>query len=282
MTIATLPLRGPNTVQMPPVGVGTWRMGEDPAQASAEVAALHRALDLGFTHFDTAEMYGEGGAEEVLGRAIAGHDREGLFLCSKVYPWNAGRRDMVAACEASLARLGTDRIDLYLLHWPGGVPFAETLEAAGQLLDEGKIAAFGVSNFDTEGLQGLIDAGQADLIAVNQVMHNIPNRGPEHDLFPLMKRHDIAAVAYCPLEIAPTRRIDGIEEIAETEGLSVAQLALAWHMTRGLAVPIPKSSTPAHVEELWTAANHRLSAETLAAIDARAPAPDRPVPLQVR
>ncbi len=227
-------------------------------------------------------MYGEGGAEEILGRAFAGQDRDGLFLTSKVYPWNAAKNDMIAACEQSLKRLRTDHIDLYLLHWPGSVPFEETLEDARLLLDQEKIRAFGISNFDTEGLRQIMDAGMGDLVSVNQVMHNIPHRGVELDLFPFMAEQGITAVAYSPLEIGPTTKIPGIAAIAREENLTVAQLVLAWHMTRGLAVPIPKSSRIEHLDDLAAAAQVQLSPSTLDRIDALAPLPPQPVPLEIR
>ncbi len=267
---------------MPKIGIGTWHMGEQAEAADTEIAALRHACDLGFTHFDTAEMYADGGSEDILGRAMVGQDRAGLFITSKVYPWNAARDDMVTACERSLDRLQTDYVDLYLLHWPGSVPFEETLEAARALLDRGKIRAFGVSNFDARGIQHLIDDGLADLVTVNQVMHNIPNRGVELDLFPLMLEHGIAAVAYSPLEVGPTRAISGMQDLAGEEGLTVAQLVLAWHMSRGLAVPIPKSSSIDHLTDLAAAAQTQLSSTTLERIDSLAPAPVRPVPLEIR
>jgi len=282
MKIDTVSLGSTSDVLMPRIGIGTWHMGEDPRAAETEIAALRHARDLGFTHFDTAEMYAEGGAEAILGRAFAGQARDGLFLTSKVYPWNAAAPDMIAACERSLDRLKTDHIDLYLLHWPGSVPFEDTLEGACTLLEPGKIRAFGISNFDTQGLQRLIDHGLTDLMTVNQVMHNIPFRGVELDLFPLMAEHGITAVAYSPLELGPTRTIPGMEELAWDEDLTVAQLVLAWHMSRGLAVPIPKSSRIDHLDALAAAARTQLSPATIAQIDRLAPLPSRPVPLEIR
>ena len=282
MKIDTVALGHATDVSMPKIGIGTWHMGEDPRAAAAEIAALRHARDLGFTHFDTAEMYANGGAETILGRAFAGHVRDGVFLTSKAYPWNAAGRDMIAACERSLDRLKTDRIDLYLLHWPGSVPFEDTLEGARTLLEQGKIRAFGISNFDTQGLQRLMNHGLTDLVTVNQVMHNIPFRGVELDLFPLMAEHGITAVAYSPLELGPTGSIPGMQELARDEDLTVAQLVLAWHMSRGLAVPIPKSSRTDHLDELAAAARMQLSSATVAQIDRLAPVPSRPVPLEIR
>lgn len=269
-------------VHMPDIGIGTWHMGERANSADTEIAALRHARALGFTHFDTAEMYGDGGAEDVLGAAFPGAARDGLFLTSKVYPWNAGRHGMITACDRSLTRLGTDRIDLYLLHWPGSIPFEDTLEGARILLDQGKIRAFGISNFDTAEVTQLIDKGLADLVTVNQVMHNIPHRGVELDLFPLMAGHGITAVAYSPLETGPTAHIPGMADLARAEGLSLAQLVLAWHMTRGLAAPIPKSSNPDHLDDLAVAARTTLSDATLQRIDELAPPPPHPVPLEIR
>ncbi|MEQ5870502.1 aldo/keto reductase [Sagittula sp. NFXS13] len=282
MDIDTVLLRNTDKVNMPKIGIGTWHMGERPESAESEIAALRHARDLGFAHFDTAEMYGDGGAERILGQAFSERDRDGLFLTSKVYPWNAEKNGMVTACEQSLKRLQTDYIDLYLLHWPGSVPFEETLEGARILLDQGKIGAFGISNFDTEGLRQIIDAGQGDLVSLNQVMHNLPHRGVELDLFPFMAEHDITAVASSPLEIGPTKAIPGIADLARDENLTVAQLILAWHMTRGLAVPIPKSSRIEHLDDLAAAVQVQLSPSTLDRIDELAPRPPQPVALEVR
>ena len=282
MKIDTVALGHATDVSMPKIGIGTWHMGEDPRDAAAEIAALRHARELGFRHFDTAEMYADGGAEAILGQAFAGQARDGVFLTSKVYPWNAAWPDMITACERSLDRLETDHIDLYLLHWPGPVPFEDTLEGARALLEQGKIRAFGISNFDTQGVERLLDHGLADLVTVNQVMHNIPFRGVELDLFPLMAEHGITAVAYSPLELAATSRIAGLQDLARDEHLTLAQLVLAWHMSRGLAVPIPKSSRTDHLDDLAAAARTQLSSATIARIDRLAPVPPRPVPLEIR
>ena len=268
-------------VALPSPGFGTWRMGETPGARAEEIAALRRAAELGFSHFDTAEMYGEGAAERVMAEAFEELDRDRLFLVSKVYPWNAGAEDMVRACEASLSRLGTGYLDLYLLHWPGSVPFEETLVGARRLKESGKIRAFGVSNFDTRGLGRLIDEGLADEIEVNQVMFNPARRGIEFDLLPLMRQHGIACVAYTPLEPDALCRNAGFQAVAESAGLTGAQLALAWHLSRGLAVPIPKAGRTTHVEALAAAAQVTLSTEHLAAIDAAFAPPTGPEPLDI-
>lgn len=270
-------------IEIPAIGIGTWKMGEDPARFDQEVAALRHALELGFTHFDTAEMYGDGGAEEVLGEAIAGADRDSLFIVSKFYPWNADREAMLASCAASLSRLGIEQIDLYLLHWQGDIPFEETLEGARRLLGEGKIRAFGVSNFDIDAMHDLADRDLLDFVAANQVMHNIPNREAEAELFPFLAERAIAAIAYSPLEIGPMAAMEGLEELAESHGLSLAGLAIAWHLTLGLAAPIPKAARQEHLDDLAGAIEAvPLPPETMHAISEIAPVPDPGASLPIR
>lgn len=270
-------------IAIPAVGIGTWHMGENAAERDSEVAALRHAIDLGFTHFDTAEMYADGGAERVLGEAIAEDDRDALFIVSKFYPWNGDPDAMLASCTASLDRLGIDRLDLYLLHWAGDVAFEETLEGARRLMDEGKIGAFGVSNFDADALRDLSDRQLLDLVAANQVMHNIPHRAAEIDLFPLMAEKGIAGIAYSPLEIGPMRAIDGLGDIAERAGLDLAQLAVAWHLTLGLAAPIPKSADKRHLDDLAAAVKAApLAADIMQAIDEAAPLPPAGAALPIR
>ena len=266
---------------MPAIGIGTWRMGENPSVESDEVDAILHAIDSGITHLDTAEMYGDGATEDLLGRALAQRRREDLFLTSKVYPWNADTRDMIEACEGSLTRLGTDYLDLYLLHWPGSVPFEQTLAGAERLIADGKIRAFGISNFDTSGLGRIIDAGQDRLIDVNQVMYNPARRGIEYDLLPLMKANRIACVAYTPIEPARLSGNADFRALAGRLGLTPAQLALAWHVTRNVATPIPKASSVAHVDELIEAAGIRLEQAVLEEVDHILPPPSRPQRLDI-
>ena len=266
---------------LPPFGFGTWRLGEDPSAQTTEIAAVRHAIDIGFNHLDTAEMYGDGATEDLLGRAISGIDRDRLILTSKVYPWNAGVGDMVAACEASLDRLGTDYLDLYLLHWPGSVPFEDTLEGAARLKSAGKIRAFGVSNFDARTLARLSEAGLDQTIEVNQVMHNPSRRGIEYDLLPAMDAANIHCVAYTPIEPARLSRSSAFNAVAQDLGLDVAGLAMAWHVSRGAAIPIPKASTIPHVDQLRAAVDAHLDAETLARIDAAFPPPTSPLPLDI-
>ena len=266
---------------LPPIGFGTWRLGEDSARSEDEIAALRRAVELGFMHIDTAEMYGDGATERLVGQAISGMQRDALILTSKVYPWNAGRTDMIAACEGSLKRLGTDYLDLYLLHWPGSVPIAETLAGAEALLAAGKIRAFGVSNFDSDDLARVLAVGSGVAIEINQVMYNPARRGIEWDLLPLMQREGIVCVAYTPIEPGRVARNPGFAQLAAEAALTPAELALAWHVTRGAAIPIPKAGTVAHVESLHRAAEIRLDAATLAGIDAVFPPPDGPSRLDI-
>ncbi len=268
-------------VEMPALGFGTWRIGEVASDAEREVAALRRALELGFRHFDTAEMYGDGGTESLLGAALAGVPRDELFVTSKFYPWHAEADQVVAACEQSLVRLGLDHLDLYLLHWPGSTPLEDTLEGVRRLLEAGKIRAFGVSNFDTAALGGVFEDGLGELIDVNQVLYNPSRRGIEFDLLPLMREIGVACVAYTPVEPGRVRRNRAFCEIGEAMGLTPAQLSLAWHVTRGVACPIPKSATPAHVEALASAARIALPDDVLAAIDAAFPPPTRSMPLEI-
>ncbi|MGF1553205.1 MAG: aldo/keto reductase [Paracoccaceae bacterium] len=268
-------------LSMPAVGLGTWRMGEDPDRRGEEIAAIRRAVERRFRHIDTAEMYADGEAERIVGEAIAGLDRDRLFLCSKVYPWNATEAGMAASCAASLDRRGTDRLDLYLLHWPGGVDIAETLAGARGLLDTGLIRAFGVSNVDARGLARLVETGDDAAVDANQVMYNPARRGVEFDLLPAMAKAGIAGVAYTPIEPAAMARNRRFAALAEEVGLTPAQLALAWHTTHDRAVPIPKAATIEHVDALAEAAAVRLDEARMAAIDEAFPPPTRATPLDI-
>ena len=268
-------------LDMPAFGYGTWKMGEIVANEAEEIATIHQALERGVRHFDTAEMYGDGSTELLLGKALAEADRSSLFITSKFYPFNASKQAMMNSCEDSLERMGTDYIDLYLLHWPGATAFEETLEGAHQLLEQGKIRAFGVSNFGFHELGDLIDAGLSDLIDVNQVMYNPARRGIEFDLLPLMQLHNIACVAYTPIEPALLGRNGAFAALAQSLDFSPAELALSWHMTSGRAVPIPKCSKPHHLDGLLRAAQTVLDAEVMTAIDGIFPPPSHAAPLDL-
>ena len=273
---------------MPVLGQGTWYMGEDPGARADEVAALRLGLDLGMTLVDSAEMYGEGGAEEVVGEAIAGR-RDEVFLVSKVYPHNADRTGVRAACERSLRRLGTDRLDLYLLHWRGGVPLEETLDAFARLREQGKILDFGVSNFDQDDLLETAALEHGGEVAVNQVLYNLAQRGIEWDVLPWCRRHGMPVMAYSPLEsgVADQRALLGnarLREVAQRHDATPAQVALAWLLRQDGVVVIPKAVQPAHVRANRAALDlaPRLSDADLAALDAGFPPPKRQRPLAMR
>lgn len=276
-------------IALPAIGQGTWFMGEGLAPHADEVRALQQGLELGMTLIDTAEMYGEGGAEKVVGDALADR-RDQAFLVSKVYPWNAGRDSAIAACEASLSRLGTDHLDLYLLHWPGGIPLDETLEAFERLREAGKIRRFGVSNFDIDAMASLYSLPGGDACAVNQVLYHPGSRGIEHSLRPWQREHDMPLMGYCPLAQGGRLRDNllghpEVRLIAEEHGLSAAQLLLAWAIrpVAGLSdmIAIPKAVQPAHVEDNATALDMNLDDEALDRLDAVFPAPGHKTPLDI-
>jgi len=281
-----LPLPSGRTI--PILGQGTWNMGEDPAARAAEVAALRLGLDLGMTLIDTAEMYGEGGAEEVVGEAIAGR-RDEVFLVSKVYPHNASRAGVRAACERSLRRLRTECLDLYLLHWRGNVPLAETLEAFERLREEGKIRDYGVSNFDTDDMEEAAALAQGRHVAADQVLYNLIQRGIEWDLLPWCRARGIPVMAYSPLESTPDEQGPllaraQLAEVARRHGVTPAQVALAWLLRQDGVVTIPKAVQPAHVRANRAALDlaPRLTPDDMALLDAGFPPPARKRSLAMR
>ena len=259
-------------MKLPRLGLGTWHMGESAATRAAEVAALRAGLDAGLGLIDTAEMYGEGGAEQVVGEAIRGR-RDEAFVVSKFYPHNASRRKLPAACEASLGRLGIERIDLYLLHWRGSVPLEETVEALELLVRQGRIARWGVSNFDVGDIQELARARGGEAVAANQVLYNLARRGIEFDLLPLCQRSRIDVMAYSPLDEGPLVRHPAVVAAAREAGLTPAQLAIAWVISRDGVCAIPKSASEARVRELAAARDAKLDRVVLAALDAAFPPP---------
>jgi diketogulonate reductase-like aldo/keto reductase len=270
-------VRFPDGAAVPALGQGTWRMGEEAAARPAEVAALRAGLDLGLTLIDTAEMYGEGGAEEVVGEAIAGRRGE-VFLVSKAYPQNASRTRLPAACERSLKRLGVETIDLYLLHWRGSTPLAETAEAMERLVSQGKIARWGVSNCDVDDLEELGPA--LPRCAANQVLWNLEARGVEFDLLPFCAEHAMPVMAYSPLgQGGALLRHRALREVAARHGGTPAQVALAFTLARPGVISIPKASDAAHVAENAAARELRLDAEERAMLDAAFPPPKRKRPL---
>lgn len=265
---------------IPALGMGTWQMGESSDQRQREVSALRHGIELGMTLIDTAEMYGEGGAEEVVGEAIA-PNRPSVFLVSKVYPHNATRRGTIAACERSLKRLKTDYLDLYLLHWRGSVPLAETLDALHTLKQTGKIRAYGVSNFDLDDMETAIALKHGAEIATNQVLYNLMRRGVEWDLLPWSRQQNIPIMAYSPVEQGRLLNHRTLKTLAQQHGRTSAQIAIAWLLHQPQVIVIPKSSTTTHVEQNYAALNLKLSAEDLATLDATFPAPQHRVALQM-
>jgi diketogulonate reductase-like aldo/keto reductase len=270
----------PSGEAVPALGQGTWYMGEGRRPAAEETAALRLGLDLGMTLIDTAEMYASGGAERVVGEAIRGR-RDEVFLVSKVLPSNASRRGTVAACEASLRRLGTDRLDLYLLHWRGGVPLAETVAGMEALVQAGKIRHWGVSNLDTDDMEELAALPGGEACATNQVLYNLTRRGIEWDLLPWCREHTVPIMAYSPIEQGRLLRQSALKEVAARHGVSPAQVALAWVLRDPLVIANPKAADQSHVRENRTALDIRLTAQDLAAFDRVFPPPTRKQPLEL-
>ena len=269
----------PSGETVPQLGQGTWRMGERPAGRAQETRAIRAGIELGMTLIDTAEMYGEGETESWLGEALGGV-REQVFLVSKAYPQNATRARLPLACEASLKRLRTDRLDLYLLHWRGGARLGETVEAMQALQQAGKIRHWGVSNLDLEDMQELTDAG-GGACATDQVLYNLGRRGAEFDLLPWLERRGMPAMAYTPMEPARLARAPALQELARGRGVQPLQIALAWVLRRPGVIAIPKASSVEHVRQNRAAADLGLTAEELARLDAAFPPPARKRPLEM-
>ena len=265
----------PDGTAVSAVGQGTWYMGEGGRGAQAEADALRLGIDLGMTLIDTAEMYAEGGAEQVVGQAIAGQ-RDRVFLVSKVYPHNASRSGVPAACERSLKRMGTDVIDLYLLHWRGGVPLAETVAAFEKLRAEGKIRRWGVSNLDPADMRELLGVKDGAACAVNQVLYNPEHRGIEFDLLPWQAGKGIPVMAYSPVgQGGRLLKNPALAAVAKRHGATRAQIALAWGLRHPHVICIPKAADPAHVRENAAVADITLTPQDLAEIDAAYPPPKR-------
>ena len=261
-------------MRLPRLGLGTWHMGESRAKRAAEADVLRLGLDLGMRLVDTAEMYGEGGAEEVVREAIRGR-RDEVFVVTKFYPHHAGRRELRAACDASLARLGIDRIDCYLYHWRGPVPLAETVATLGELVSAGKIASWGVSNFDVADLEELEAVSGGERVAVNQVLYNLERRGIEFDLLPWCERHGIEVMAYSPLDEGRLANHARLAAVAARLGVSAAELALAWVLRQPNVAAIPKAARAEHVRANRRAAHLALDADCLADLDHAFPPPRR-------
>ncbi|MFZ5539720.1 MAG: aldo/keto reductase [Pseudomonadota bacterium] len=278
-------VRLPDGTAVPALGLGTWRMGESARTRRAEIAAVRRALEIGYRLIDTAEMYGEGGAEEVIGAAlrdaIAAGDvrREDVFIVSKVYPHNASRTGVPAACERSLRRLGLDRIDLYLLHWRGSVPLAQTVAAFEALKERGLIRHWGVSNFDVGDLKALVRVTGGSHCAANQIYYSVSQRGAEFELLPWLRERRIPVMAYSPIDQGAAARDATLKAVGARHGASAAQIALAWVLRQPDVIAIPKAVRDAHLRENWAAASIQLTPQDLADIDRRFPPPTRKTPL---
>lgn len=263
---------------IPQLGLGTWHMGERGSNRASEAKAVRAGIDLGVTLIDTAEMYGEGGAEEVIADAVQGV-RDKLFIVSKVYPHNASRAGAIAACERSLKRLKTDRIDLYLLHWRGSHPLSETVAAFEKLKADGKIRHWGVSNFDVDDVDELEEVKAGGNCASNQVLYHLGSRGIDYDLISDHARREIMVMAYSPLGQGGILRNAALAQVAKRHGVTPAAIAIAWTMRHPHVVSIPKAANLAHVKENVAAADLVLDAEDLKVLDGAFPPPKRKSPL---
>jgi diketogulonate reductase-like aldo/keto reductase len=270
----------PSGETVPILGQGTWHMAEDPRRRKDEITALRAGIDLGLTLIDTAEMYADGDAEALVGEAIDGRRSE-VFLVSKVLPENATARGTVAACERSLGRLGTDYLDLYLLHWRGSVPLKATLEAFAVLIAAGKIRHWGVSNFDVDDMDDLWDTPGGRTVSTNQILYNLTRRGIEYRLMPWCRRHRIPLTAYAPVEQGRLLGHPALRRVAERHRATPAQVALAWVLRQDGVIAIPKAGTVDHVHENRRALDLELTQQDLAALDRAFPPPTRAQPLEM-
>jgi diketogulonate reductase-like aldo/keto reductase len=279
MKLVTLP----DGTKLPVIGQGTWYMGDEGAKRHDEIQALRTGIDQDLQVIDTAEMYGDGRSERLVQEAIANR-REKVFLISKVLPSNAGFDDVLAACNRSLDRLGTDYLDLYLLHWRGSIPLQETVAAFEELKQQGNIKRWGVSNFDTDDMKELWETENGRNCAVNQVLYNLTARGIEYDLMPWLQDKDIPVMAYCPLAQGDREEIlqnDAVRELAGTYDVSVSQIALAWTIQSGHVLSIPKAAQAAHVVENAKAAAITLTEDDMQKLNKEFPPPTSKVPLEV-
>ena len=278
----------PDGTELPSIGLGTWKMGESARTRAAEVAAVRLAIEIGYRVIDTAEMYGDGGAEEVVGEAVGAALRAGtitrdqLFIVSKVYPHNANRAGLASACGRSLLRLGLDHIDLYLLHWPGPHPLQETVAAFEALQAAGRIRRWGVSNFDADEMRDLAVVPGGAACAANQVYYSLSARGAEFDLLPWQRERTVPLMAYCPLDQGGLADDAVLRSAGERHGASASQVALAFLLAQPGVMAIPKAVREPHLRENFDATRLRLGADDLAAIERRFPAPRRKLPLAMR
>ena len=274
----------PDGETVPKLGLGTWFMGENAAAFDSEIAAVRHAMTRGIRLIDTAEMYANGGAEKVVGAAMDGFGdvaRDDMFIVSKVLPGNAHHDDVLAACERSLKRLGTDYIDMYLLHWRGAAPFSETIEAFEVLRNDGKIRHFGVSNLDKSDMEEWLYCPGGKALACNQILYNLSRRGPEWDLLPFCENQGIPVMAYSPLEQGRLQGDPALDQIAARHGVKPLQIALAWVLARDNVMAIPKAVNPTHIDENIAALDIVLDAEDHAVLDAAFPPPSGPSYLEM-
>ena len=270
----------PNGAPVPALGLGTWYMGEQSARRATELAALHSGIESGLVLIDTAEMYGDGAAEELVGEAIAGR-RDSVYLVSKVLPSHATRRGTVEACQASLRRLGTDHLDLYLLHWRGRVPLAETVAAFEELVQAGSIGGWGVSNLDAPDLDELASVPGGAQVQTDQVLYNLARRGPEYDLVPRCRAAGMPLMAYSPVDHGQLLKHPAVRDMAGAKGVTPAQLALAWVLRLPEFFAVVKASTPARVMENRAAMEISFSPAELEQLDRMFPPPSSKVPLEM-
>jgi len=281
MTMSTMrSVRFPCGDIVPALGQGTWMMGEDPSLRKQEIACLRAGLDMGLRLIDTAEMYGEGRTESLVGEAIAGR-RDDVFLVSKVYPHNASRKAMRDSCTASLRRLKTHRLDLYLLHWSGAVPIEETVEAFERLREDGLIRQWGVSNLDIAEMEALWGLGDGQAVQTDQVLYNLTRRGIEWNLLPWLRERSIPMMAYSPIEQGRLARQRKLVDFGKRHGITPAQAALAWVLARDGVIAIPKTSSVTRLKENAEVLAHPLDAAALAELDTLFPPPKGPVPLEM-
>jgi diketogulonate reductase-like aldo/keto reductase len=267
-------------MKLPRYGQGTWNMGDDRSRRAEELAALREGIALGMTLIDTAEMYGDGRSESLVAEAIAGQ-REKVFLVTKVLPSNASRKGVVRSCEASLKRLKTDRVELYLLHWSGSYPLEETVRGFEDLLAAGKIRSWGVSNLDLAEMKQLLALPGGKACVANQVLFNLSRRGIEFDLLPWCVKQGISVMAYSPVEQGRILGHKVLKQVAQCRGATPAQVALAWVLRQDGVVAIPKAGSVAHVRENRTALDLKLDVDALKALDAAFPSPTKVRPLEM-
>lgn len=275
-----------NGTKIPKLGMGSWFLGENKAKEAAEIEAIQAGIENGVTLIDTAEMYGEGKAETLIGKAIQGYDRSKLFIVSKVYPHNAGKAHIFTSCENSLLRLGTDCLDLYLLHWRGAIPFEETVACMEKLIADGKIKRWGVSNLDTDDMKELNEVSGGQSCAVDQVLYHVGSRGIEYDLYPWLLKHDTAVMAYCPMAQAGTLQYEILQnpvlkQIAAARNISVLNLMLVFVLSKPQVVAIPRTGNKQHAIENAKMRDIVLTSEELSLIDKAFPKPRRKMPLDV-